>query len=323
MKAAIDFKVLALRAACFGFKAARWLLLACVGCMVVAGLAGGRKDLGKHPNLKKFVAWESSVEKPALEVLRAKVPTEVKGRDVSRWILGTGVFLLATLLGNACMTFGYKADRLKAPPADKTAASDALIAKLQQLQKGTLTRGDVLEIMSETKRTTERYKRSLAFLSIDVVDPIAMKRDEDPSVAERDFKRYKTLVDGILKESGAFKTAWTPDGVMICFVETRQAVLAGQRIVRAIPKFNREVKTLRADFAVRAGINAGDLLTHDSIPMEEMADRTIDIAGHMMKHGAPNAVSISEHAIKPLLEEFPFTPAGRQVDGCPVYEWRL
>ena len=55
--------------------------------------------------------------------------------------------------------------------------------------------------------------------------------------------------------------------------------------------------------------------------MEEMADRTIDIAGHMMKHGAANAVCISEHAIKPLLNEFKFTPAGREVDGCPVYQW--
>ena len=82
-------------------------------------------------------------------------------------------------------------------------------------------------------------------------------------MAERDFKRYKTLVDGILKESSAFKTAWTPDGVMICFETRRRA--GGSKIIQALGRFNKEVKTIRSDF-IHVGINAGELLTHDPSP---------------------------------------------------------
>ncbi|MBI5624725.1 MAG: hypothetical protein HY924_13180 [Elusimicrobia bacterium] len=306
----------------FGLSACRWLLIACVGCMVAAALLNGRKDLAKYAQLKKFTVWEASVEKPALDFLRAQVPTEVKGRDVSRWILGSALFVLATVLGNFGMSLGYKAQRLKAKRDDTDADTADILGKLDKLQKGKLSRADLLEIMAQTKRSLERHKQHLAFLSIDVADSTGMKVGEDPSVTERDFKHYKTMVDGILKENKAFKAAWTPDGVMICFLETRQAVLAAQQIVKGLVEFNKEVKTVKTDFAIRVGINAGELLTDDSIPMEEMTDRTIDIAGHMQKHGGINSVCVSEHAIKPLLNEFKFVPADREVDGCPVYEWK-
>ena len=55
--------------------------------------------------------------------------------------------------------------------------------------------------------------------------------------------------------------------------------------------------------------------------MEEMTDRVIDIAGHMQKHGCVNGVTIGRHSIEQLISEFDFHDAGREVDGCQIYEW--
>ena len=88
------------------------------------------------------------------------------------------------------------------------------------------------------------------------------------------------------------------------------------------PEIADAVKAIKRDFAIRAGINAGEVFADDSTPMEEMTDRVIDIAGHMQKHGIIDGICISGPAILPLLKEFPFTDAARVVDGCAVYEWR-
>ncbi|MBI4679615.1 MAG: guanylate cyclase [Elusimicrobia bacterium] len=322
MKGGSGAKILALQGASYVLRGFKALLYLGVLCLLIAALLGGRKDLAKYPQLKRLIAAEASVEDPARNFLRAHIPTTFGGREVSRLILGVGAFILATLLGNLAMSLGQKAQWLKTRQDDVDEDAAALLGKLDKLQNGKLTRAELMEIMARTKKSLEKHKQRLAFLSIDVVNSTGMKLGEDPSVAERDFKRYKIMVDGILKDNRAFKAAWTPDGVMICFLETREAVLAGQQVIKELSRFNKEVKTIKHDFAVRVGINAGELLTEDSVPMEEMTDRVIDIAGHMQKHGAVNAVCVSEHAVKPLLKEFEFSPANREVDGCPVYEWK-
>ena len=34
-------------------------------------------------------------------------------------------------------------------------------------------------------------------------------------------------------------------------------------------------------FRVRCGLNAGEVAADESIPMEEIADETVDVAGHL------------------------------------------
>jgi class 3 adenylate cyclase len=141
----------------------------------------------------------------------------------------------------------------------------------------------LLELYARTKKALEAKKRLLAFLSIDVVGSTLMKEDEDAEIASRDFSRYMAMVDEIIERHGFLKASWTPDGVMICFPETEQAVAAGQEVLRSLEHFNREIKAMRADFEVRIGINSGQVLYDEAVPMEEMSDRVIDIAGHMQK----------------------------------------
>ncbi len=117
------------------------------------------------------------------------------------------------------------------------------------------------------------------------------------------------------------KSTWTPDGVMICFPSAALAVSAAQAVIIALDDFNRSAKSIRRDFSIRAGVNAGDVFCDESTPMEEMTDRVIDIAGHMQKHGIVDGIAVSKHAIEPYLGKFTFKDAQRNIDGCPVYEW--
>ncbi|MDE2491616.1 MAG: hypothetical protein KGM24_12285 [Elusimicrobia bacterium] len=182
-------------------------------------------------------------------------------------------------------------------------------------------REKLLELYAQTKKSLEEQKKNLSFLAVDVVDSTGMKHGEDASLAERDFRQYRKLVERVIAANKGLKAAWTPDGVMICFASVQNAVQAAQDLIRGLEHFNRQVKTIKADFRVRCGINAGRVMFDDSVRMEEMADRNIDIAGHMQKYADANTIYIGAHAIEGVRMQG-FRPAQKKVDGCDVYEWR-
>ncbi|HDH50663.1 MAG TPA: hypothetical protein ENH04_04575 [Nitrospirae bacterium] len=124
-----------------------------------------------------------------------------------------------------------------------------------------------------------------------------------------------------MKANGALKSAWTPDGVMICFASVEGAVRTAQKVITGLEAFNRDVKSMRLDFRVRCGINSGHVYFDESIPLEEISDRVIDIAGHMQKYAPPNNIYISKPAFEPMQDSEGFVPASKIVDGCEVYVW--
>jgi hypothetical protein len=277
------------------------LLLSIFIAVVMAGLASF-KDIDSH-----------------LAAVRWAVPTSFQGHDIAPWLLFVLVYLLAVFFGVSGTRFAGKAELLGSIRADRE-SPDYLLRKAAS--GGKLKRKELLEVYVEAKKAMESQKRQLAFLSIDVVDSTGMKVGEEQSMAERDFIHYKKMVEAAIEKNRALKSTWTPDGVMICFGSTADAIRSGQELLARLEKFNREEKVIKRNFSIRAGINAGQVFYDDATPMEEMTDRVIDIAGHMQKHGCVDGLTIGKHAIEPLLGEFKFSDAGRVVDGCPVYEWR-
>jgi class 3 adenylate cyclase len=201
------------------------------------------------------------------------------------------------------------------PPAPAPAAAAAPAM-------GESQREQLLELYAQTKKSLEESKKNLSFLAIDVVNSTGMKLGEDPALAERDFRQYKKLVERIIAAHKGLKAAWTPDGVMICFSSVQNAVQAAQELIRSLDHFNRSVKTIKADFKVRCGINAGNVMFDETVRMEEMTDRNIDIAGHMQKYADPNTIYVGAHAIESIRAQFDFHAAEKQVDGHEVYAWR-
>ena len=187
---------------------------------------------------------------------------------------------------------------------------------------GGKTRDELLELMAQAKKQLELQKKALSFLAIDVVNSTGMKIGEDPSIATRDFKHYRKLFEKAIADNNGLKAAWTPDGVMICFPTAETAVSAAKQVINDLKHFNSHIKAMRHDFKVRCGINTGTVLFDDTVPMEEMADRSIDIAGHMQKYAEADTIFIGKHVIEEMRTSGDFQPVEKQVDGCDVYAWR-
>jgi hypothetical protein len=148
-----------------------------------------------------------------------------------------------------------------------------------------------------------------------------MKVDEEKAVVQHDFIQYRNFVSQILTDHKCLKSTWTPDGVMTCFPTVDGAVLAATDVISGLEAYNRDVKQMRRDFSVRCGVNSSFVIFDESMPLEMISDRAIDIAGHMQMYADPNTVNIAKPAIEPLLERTGFSPSGKVVDGYEVYAW--
>jgi serine/threonine protein kinase/class 3 adenylate cyclase len=193
------------------------------------------------------------------------------------------------------------------------------------LRSGKLTsqRLSMLRDYAQAQETLMQDRRSLAFLSVDIVGSTKMKVGEDKLVVEHAFSEYKKFVDRILKANSVWKVAWTPDGIMCAFHSLDNAVRSGQEILRSLPWFNDGVHRLRTPFSVRCGVHAGDVVFPEARMMEEISDESIDVAGHMQKQAAPGALWISDKIASSLRDQNGFVPLpGQNVDGFPVLEWR-
>ncbi len=283
--------------------------------------------------LDDILQFVQKLEKPATGLLHAILPGLISMEIapylltllllagwITFWFLGTQltekIYTLAEQRQSA------KASRAEAKESKTIAKETSSIAIMDGAPMDGSRREQLLELYARTKKTLEEQKKNLSFLAIDVVDSTGMKLGEDPALAERDFRQYKKMVESIITVHKGLKTAWTPDGVMICFASVQNAVEAAQSLIHSLDHFNRNVKSIKAEFKVRCGINAGKVLFDEEVPMEEMTDRNIDIAGHMQKYAEANTIYIGSHAIEEGLSQFGFRPAQKQVDGYDVYEWR-
>lgn len=264
-------------------------------------------------------------------LIKNTVPTEIAGFDATRWI---GIFALIVLFS----IFGslrnkiegklaksrFKRDYEKMKSELKISGDSQLLTPLKEkIEKMRVDnkkeREELLKLFAETKKKLDSMGKDLAFLSIDVVDSTGLKEGEEKAVIEYNFREYKKFVESKLNSNSVIKTAWTPDGVISCFSTVDNAVKAAKSVINDLEKFNKEINTLKKEFKVRCGINAGYVYFDETIPLEEMSDRVIDIAGHMQKNAAPDTICIAKPAIEPLQDRTGFVPINKVIDGYEVY----
>lgn len=287
------------------------------------------KDARSFKGIRAALTIEESISL----FIRGIIPTKIAGKDMTRWIVIIAAFLLNRLFGNLRERFRDKMTKLRVRRdyeewkkqmhlSDNSKVLTPLREKLESLQPmHKKDREELLKLFAETKRKLDTMGRDLAFLSIDVVDSTGLKEGEEKATIEYDFKKYKRFVESKLTANGILKSAWTPDGVMSCFPTVDAAVRAARDVIDGLEAFNKNVKTLKKDFRVRCGVNSGYVYFDESIPLEEISDRVIDIAGHLQKHASPNNICIAKPAIEPLQERDGFVPISKVVDGYEVYVW--
>jgi class 3 adenylate cyclase len=277
--------------------------------------------------LKSVANFVEPLQKPVIDFLHAHIPCIYGKFDAAPAMIGL-VFLLM------CMGFDHLAHRVRVyrlslierrklaerQEAIKLQGEAYLVAA--EAEKDPSKREKLIEVYARTKKMIEEQKKHMAFLSIDVVNSTGMKNGEDPVLAERDFRNFRKLVERIINEHGMLKTAWTPDGMMIGFATVQDAVGAAKTLIRSMACFNRDMKSMKADFNIRCGVNTGEVLFDESVPMEEMAHGVIDVAGHMQKYASENTIYVGGPVAEEVGALGGFRPAYKQVDGLEVYEWR-
>ena len=183
------------------------------------------------------------------------------------------------------------------------------------------TRMSLLRDYAASKQILSQAKKDLAFLSIDVVGSTKMKIGEDQITIEHAFAEYKKFLERIFRECRCWKMAWTPDGVMTCFLTSDEAATAGRRLLVELDWFNRDVHQLRTKFHVRCGMNAGEVMFPDEKSMEEISDEVIDVAGHMQKYADHDTLWVSGEVFKRLSDQSGFVRLDQQVDNREVFAW--
>ncbi|NPU84486.1 MAG: adenylate/guanylate cyclase domain-containing protein [Syntrophaceae bacterium] len=307
------------------------ILISTAYSVAVPRLAPYGLSMGKdHRYARAAIALEQTVTKP----VRAVFPIRIGGHDMTPWIVLVLSFVLTFWFNTLSYRYFYEGQyyrhrkriddlQRRLHISDQAMSASALGRQMDLLKtaKGK-DRHQILRNIAETEKKLDEEGRDLAFLSIDVVGSTGMKQDEDKAVVQNDFTRYRQFVSGIFDEHGCLKSTWTPDGVMACFPTVDDAVRAARAVITDLDTFNREVRQLRREFAVRCGVNSGFVIYDENLPLEEISDPAIDIAGHMQKHAARNAISIPKPVVEPLPGNGGFTPSGQVIDGYEIYEWK-
>jgi class 3 adenylate cyclase len=190
-------------------------------------------------------------------------------------------------------------------PADSERARGTLIRRFREMQRG----------LKSSKR------KRCAFLSIDVAGSTQMKEGERELAITVTFQAYMEMLEEIFDQHSAWKQAWTPDGVMVCFLQLDLAIAAAQSVLRRLRKFNRSENLLRTPIKVRCGLNEGEVAIFEDTNLEKFTHRTIDIAGHMQKHASPDTLFMSAEVCNRLPDRSGFRNLGMEIDGHEVFEW--
>ena len=258
-------------------------------------------------------------------------PESIKGYDFTRIFLIVTAIIAVKIVGeisHRAMNYS-KYFKLKEVIGEMHLSSDVedvtgLNEKLASLKHtgqidGKQSREELLKTLGQVQRNLDSMKRNLAFLAIDVVDSTGMKVGEETTHVEMDFIEYKKLVENAFRHNAYLKAAWTPDGVMACFSTPNAAVKAGKQVIKDLLKFNKDTKTILRDFIVRCGVNAGKVAFDEEMPMEEMSDRVIDIAGHFQKEAPPGTLCISKYVYSDLHDSSDFKQSDKVIDGLEAY----
>jgi class 3 adenylate cyclase len=270
---------------------------------------------------------------PALAEAASKFGWAWPSTDISLLPIGGGFVLLAVKVAwDALILRLTRFVQKRLPLPDETLALSASASSQGISVSSTLLALAAVseKAMAKIQRRYVRVERRLdatkprrcAFLSVGVVDAEEMKLGAAPEKVARSFHAYEKMIEEIFQLTGAWKEAWTPEGVMVCYHDAPHALDAAERVLKGLEGFNTNLNELPHPFRVCCGLNEGEVVIFEDSKLQKVADRVIDVAGHMQKKAPPNSLWLSSEVYDRLEEKPGFHPAQAQVDGLAVIEWR-
>ena len=278
--------------------------------------------------VQKLHAWGD----PALAGVASKFDWAWPSGGVSLLPIGAGFVLLAAKQGlDALMLWLTKLVQKRFPLPEDTESLSSSASSMGISVSSTLLAlaavSDKARVKIQRRHTRvarlldEAKRRRCAFLSIDVVDTVEMKLGADPEKVAHSFNAYEEMLEEVFQLTGAWKSAWTPDGVMVCYLDVGHALDAAKRVLKGLKTLNANLHELPQPFRVRCGLNEGEVVIFEDSKLEKVADHVIDVAGHMQKNARLNCLWVSSEVYDRLEEKSGFHPADARVDGLTVFEW--
>jgi class 3 adenylate cyclase len=197
----------------------------------------------------------------------------VDEQDIWRWIEYAIVEVPMGVLG------AWVRARIFPPPWLKPLDRQQLMAQLFALQQ-----------------RLDGDRRLRAFLSVDVVNSSAMKRDAPALQVEYSFGALREWIGEIVRGCGGEMQSAAGDGVMCLFSEDAQAARAARQLQSGIDAFNAQRNRLPTPFRIRCGISAGEVAAPAGTPIGHLDSPVIDRAAALQKRAEPGGVVLGEEA---------------------------
>jgi class 3 adenylate cyclase len=164
------------------------------------------------------------------------------------------------------------------------------------------------------------HYRDGTFLSIDIVNSTKLKEGEDSLKVIQTFQAFHRYIAEHI--SGSLASVFSGDGVMCLYDAPQKAVDIAINILTGLKRFNKEQSSLRRYLDVRVGINTGTLLLDDVKDLGTIAERDIDIAGHLQKYSRPGELLISASTWEKIANKTDFKKRWQTIDDTVVYKYR-
>lgn len=180
---------------------------------------------------------------------------------------------------------------------------------------------DVMQSRIEIEQEVERFRRTGAFLDVDVVDSFGLKSSASgPEPLVVSFERFRTFLVRTVSGHGGTVLNSNGDELMVFFDAVPAAVLAGIAILERLGRFNEEENLLESDFRVRIGIHSGE----SAVDLERgyAYSAVVDLTGHLQKEALPNTMLLSAEVVTCLPEDILVSDAGELPrHGVRVSRW--
>jgi len=162
-----------------------------------------------------------------------------------------------------------------------------------------------VEPLSSTPEYADLYSKTSTFISIDVVDSTALKGGENEQDIIYTFLTYHKLIRELAYACHGEISTISGDGVMCRFERPDDAVSAAQKILEELPNFNKRQNRLSRPFALRLGVNTGEVYESQSMTAGQIISHTVDVAAKLQQACPPNHALISQETLNALKQKPP------------------
>jgi class 3 adenylate cyclase len=201
----------------------------------------------------------------------------------------------------------YLQNRNLAQRIQPSAAAVETLRQREVTRRKDLTLDETLRMQADLQAYIQKkFVREVTALDIDIAESTRLKEGASPEEVIKCFAEYWKLVDlAALTKTGRLLNR-AGDGAIYLFGQAEHALQCALDIRQKLKDFNQKANTLKAPFAVRMGLNTGEILEDPTKKTADVFSQVLDVAGHLQKMASPGEILVSESAYRELLSKHDF-----------------